>query len=225
MTPAVTFDQAAFRQWLRTPGVLGQPRLAPATADDDYSDALDNAANLAETAIDEVRDVPEVWSYRPGVTGVEIWLTADSETADGGGLVVVTVDGVDLAAGHLAADDLVYADADDGAIRMARGEAAAMALTAVANAANRAVAEYEAATGHGGQVVERSVMIHGVTTEEQFRALEAHLGHSHGWMGRFKGGHSGIHLDQRDHDLNAAINWALAQGLTVEQTRTTRLVP
>ncbi|MCX5070911.1 hypothetical protein OOJ91_34245 [Micromonospora lupini] len=225
MTSAVSFNQAAFRQWMRTLDEFGQARLLRGTADSEYSDALDNAANLVETAIHELREAPEVWSYRPGVTDVDIWLTADSETADGGGLVVVTVDGVELSAAHLQAGDLIYADTDDGIVRMDRGEAAAMALTAVANAANTAVAAYEATTGHGGQVVERSLMIHGITTEEQFRALETHLGHSHGWMGRFKGGHSGILLDQVDNDLNLAISWALTNGLTVEQTRTTRLIP
>lgn len=226
MTPAVTFDRDAFRKWLRHRNEDGHTGLERLAVDGEYSDAVDDAAGMVETALYELRDTPEVLAFAHGVTAVDIWRTADSDGRDCGGLVVVTVDGFELSAGHLEAGDLVYGEPDDeGVLRVAGREAAEMALAAVAAAASRAVADHHARTGHGGQLTERALLIHGVTTEEQFRALEAHLGHSHGWMGRFKGGHSGIHLDHRDHDLDAAIAWALAQGLTVEQTRTTLLTP
>ena len=82
-----------------------------------------------------------------------MWCTTDAEGAaagDGGGVVTVTVDGVELSAGHLAAGDLVAGTPDDydyatGGLRLPVIEAMAEALGHVAEVVNSAAERFHAA--------------------------------------------------------------------------------
>ncbi|WP_431976011.1 hypothetical protein [Micromonospora haikouensis] len=219
MPPAVTFTAQAFSAWLRELNKHGFNNLYSAGLAGTHTihGDEDDASVIAENALLAVHGVPQVWELAPDVSGVSIWRTAGEEGADYGGLLTVTVDGVELVIGHCEADDLISGESGQ---EMPRWKAARMALQQIAARVNEAVAAYRARTGCG-EVVERHLMIHGVTTEEQFRALEAAIGVTEG--GRFTAG-GGILLNHRDHNLDAAIRWARDHGFAVEQTDTTRIV-
>ncbi|MEU7802679.1 hypothetical protein AB0B10_25805 [Micromonospora arborensis] len=141
--PAVVFDRAAFQAITETRiqrGALGLLRM--------YDSHEDEASWLAHRALTELSRYPEVWRYAPGVEGVTIHETHDHEGhPDGGGVVAVTVDGIELCAGELDADELVPVKPENGdRVELPQEQAAELALAAIAEAVNRAAADFRAVT-------------------------------------------------------------------------------
>lgn len=76
------------------------------------------------------------------------------------------------------------------------------------------------------EVLERSVMVHGIQTEEQWRDLERELGLALYGLGRWKEWAAGDPKLLTDrYDLDAAITWARARGLTYEVETNVRYTP
>lgn len=142
-TPAVVFDRAAFRAMTQTR--LQRAALGLVGMYDSYDD---EASSLANRTLGELARYPDVWHYAPGVQGVAIHETHDHEgQPNGGGMVTVVVDGIDLCAGHLEADELVPRKPEDGdRIEMPQVQAAELALSAIASAANRAARDFRTVT-------------------------------------------------------------------------------
>lgn len=145
---AVTFDREAFGVWCGEPDRSGRGTRGQWLGLNGTFDSFDHdAAALVENVLFELRQTPHVWRTGPGVRDVAIWRTADAEGVDGGGVVTVNVDGVELSAGHLQAGDLVYGDGEpDGRLRTATADAAEMAIANIAEAVNEAAARYRTHT-------------------------------------------------------------------------------
>jgi len=81
-----------------------------------------------------------------------------------------------------------------------------------------------------GEVIERTVMLHGVQTEEQWRDLEQALGLERYGLGRWKqwaAGEPKLLSDSKSpwaYDLDAAIAWARNRGLVYEVETNVRYV-
>lgn len=145
--PAVTFDREAFRAWCRAPHSSGHGTNGEYVLGGEYNSFVDDPSHLAENLVHDMRSAPGSLVYGPGVSEVNVWRTADSDGPDGGAMVEVTVDGIDVSAGQLPAGDLVYGDTDgEGRLKVPMVDAAELALTSIANAASRAVARFRAVT-------------------------------------------------------------------------------
>lgn len=133
--PAVAFDEVGFRAWWPT-------RPADVTIDDVYDDHDgDEPGEWAEQLALYIEDhQPPWWKTAPGVGYVTVYRTAgDFGTSDGGAVITVVVDGIELAAMAANDSDLVWGDKKpDGRLTMPGMDAAACLLGAIANHVNTA---------------------------------------------------------------------------------------
>ncbi len=146
---AVVFDWTAFRAWLdlvQLNNVDGRRnRDAVEAFATGYQPGSGEAGWLIEAALDAVRDATvgegvDVWSTVAGVDQVRVWTVADPEGGESGIAGEIVVDGVPLSLGLIADNDLIRTEEP-----MLPGyEAAEIALAALAERANEAVAHYVA---------------------------------------------------------------------------------
>ena len=150
--PGLTFDPAEFADWFRTPDTRqALPGLVTTTYDS--GDLDDSAAFRADMLIANMPAT--VWQPGAGVSDLAIWATTGLEgnpAGDGGAVVTFRLSGLELSAGHLAADELirrVHIDAS-GIITATALHAAIQVLTAIAERVNDTVRHFVHVTDQAG---------------------------------------------------------------------------
>lgn len=138
---AVTFDTAAFGEWLdsRTTADPESPtnRDASETLSTAYQVDDVGAGWLAEEVLDLMRGT-DVWVYQPGVSAVQVWTAAGVETPTDGIVGEVTVDGFVLSLGRLTDFELIHAEHNV----LPGYEAAGHVLTMLADRVNSTAAAF-----------------------------------------------------------------------------------